>query len=313
MNSAALTNANQSGDDPSRRDRRPDRPCRSLFAAELTIWVKKMRLPVAALLCALPAFAQTPADDFRQNCSNCHTIGGGRLTGPDLKGVTTRQDSGWLTRFVMNPKAVIDGGDAYARKLVDEAGGAVMPTIQGMTPERAAALLALIETESAVDQSQFMGLRISDQPLTPQDVARGRDLFTGRATLKNGGPACVSCHGLHGLPGLGGGRLGPDLTRVYERIDGREALAAWLASPPTQTMKPLFAQRSLQPDEILPLLGFIEAAAKQGGEAGFTGRVNFLIGGLAGVVLVLLGFESVWRNRFRAVRRPLVQSGRGDR
>ncbi len=204
MNSAALTNANQSGDDPSRRDRRPDRPCRSLFAAELTIWVKKMRLPVAALLCALPAFAQTPADDFRQNCSNCHTIGGGRLTGPDLKGVTTRQDSGWLTRFVMNPKAVIDGGDAYARKLVDEAGGAVMPTIQGMTPERAAALLALIETESAVDQSQFMGLRISDQPLTPQDVARGRDLFTGRATLKNGGPACVSCHGLHGLPGLGG-------------------------------------------------------------------------------------------------------------
>jgi cytochrome c2 len=31
--------------------------------------------------------AQEAADFFRQNCANCHTIGDGRLTGPDLKGV----------------------------------------------------------------------------------------------------------------------------------------------------------------------------------------------------------------------------------
>ena len=31
------------------------------------------------------ASAQDTPDYFRQNCMNCHTIGGGRLTGPDLK------------------------------------------------------------------------------------------------------------------------------------------------------------------------------------------------------------------------------------
>lgn len=40
--------------------------------------------------------AQETADYFRQNCTSCHTIGGGRLTGPDLKDVEGRKDSDWL-------------------------------------------------------------------------------------------------------------------------------------------------------------------------------------------------------------------------
>src|SRR6516225_8108525 len=110
------------------------------------------------------AAAQETADFFRQNCASCHTIGGGRLTGPDLKDVTKKKDPDWLAQFVLNPKAVIDGGDPYAGELVKEARGVIMPTIFGMTGERAESLLKLIEAESKLEKSQFAGLQISDKP-----------------------------------------------------------------------------------------------------------------------------------------------------
>ncbi|MBI4607901.1 MAG: cytochrome c [Candidatus Rokubacteria bacterium] len=32
---------------------------------------------------------------FQEKCVSCHTIGGGRLVGPDLQGVTARRDREW--------------------------------------------------------------------------------------------------------------------------------------------------------------------------------------------------------------------------
>lgn len=265
-------------------------------------------LMVALVVPARSVSAAGLADDFRQNCFNCHTIGGGPLTGPDLKGVTEQRDRDWLIRWMLDPKAMVDAGDPQAVALVDQFNGVVMPTISGMTSDRAAGLLDLIAEESAKEESDFVGLQITDQAFTAADVAEGRALFLGRQALTNGGPACVSCHTVQGVPGLGGGRLGPDLTRVYERIEGRKALAAWLLSPPTATMKPLFNDHPLTSDEILALIAFIEAGAAQGGQAPLTGRVNFLLLGLAGLALFLFGFEAIWKGRHRTVRRALVES-----
>ena len=50
------------------------------------------------------ALAQDRVDDFRLNCTSCHTIGGGRLVGPDLLNVTERKDRAWLARFIVDPK-----------------------------------------------------------------------------------------------------------------------------------------------------------------------------------------------------------------
>jgi mono/diheme cytochrome c family protein len=69
--------------------------------------------------------AQQPTDFFQQNCTSCHTIGGGRLTGPDLKDVAKQKDRAWLERFVQNPKAMLDGGDPYALQLQQDARGVV--------------------------------------------------------------------------------------------------------------------------------------------------------------------------------------------
>lgn len=259
------------------------------------------------------ASAQDPAGFFRENCTNCHTIGGGRLTGPDLKNVGARQNRAWLAEFVVNPQAMIDKGDPYAAKLVEEARGVVMPRVAGLTPALAQSLLNLIEAESKLPKSQFAGLEISDRPFTPAEIARGRALFTGGRRLANGGPVCTSCHTVRGVAALGGGRLGPDLTQAFGRLQGRKNLASWLLAPPTPTMQPVFRKKALRSDEILPLVAYLEASAKAGGADDSAGPLNFFLLGLGGTAVALIVFGSSWKARFRAVRRPLVAgNGKGS-
>lgn len=261
---------------------------------------------VLLIMFSVAAEAQDAADFFRQNCMNCHTIGGGRITGPDLKNVSQRKDRQWLVKFLQEPKATIDAGDPYAVKLQGEARGVVMPTIAGMSPERAQLLLDMIDAESKLAKSQFAGLQISNRPFTPQEVAQGRALFAGDTKLAGGGPACVSCHTMRGLPGLSGGRLGPDLTLVYERLQGRKGLAQWLIAPASPTMAPIFKKQALKPDEILPLVAYFEAAARQGGQDDSASLVNFFLLGLGGMVVGLVSLDALWKRRFRSVRRPMV-------
>lgn len=266
-----------------------------------------------SLLGALSAAQQEPSAFFKQNCTSCHTIGGGRLVGPDLKDATARTDRGWLARFLQNPKAMMDSGDPYALKLQQEARGVVMPTIPGMTPAQIQALLEMITAESSLPRSQFAGTQVSERPLTAQDVANGRAIFLGQKALAGSGPACISCHTLRGLGGLGGGRLGPDLTRVYERLQGRKPLSAWLAAPASLTMAPVFKSHPLQPDEILALVALFQDSARKGGEDDSVSMLNFFLLGTGGMVLGLVGLNAAFRKRFRGVRRSLVHKNeRGE-
>ncbi|MGZ7029885.1 MAG: c-type cytochrome, partial [Terriglobales bacterium] len=251
------------------------------------------------LCCALfvlgvsPAsLAQAPADYFRQNCASCHTIGGGRLTGPDLKDATQRKDHAWLVQWLQNPKALIDAGDPYAQKLLQESRGVVMPAVGGMNPATANGLLDLIEAESKLPKSRFAGTQISDRPFTSQDVVAGGEIFSGKRRLAAGGPACISCHTMRGLGGLSGGRLGPDLTLVYERLQGRKGLSAWLMNPASPTMAPVFRNTQIQPEEILPLVAYFEDAAKKGGQDDSSALLNFFLLSAGAMVIGLVSLDA---------------------
>ncbi len=252
--------------------------------------------------------AQEAADFYRQNCMSCHTVGGGRLTGPDLKDVATRKDREWLLKFMLNPKGVIESGDPYAQQLVQQARGVVMPSVAGMNRARGEALLDLIGAESKLEKSQFAGVQISERPFTSSDIELGRELFTGNVALKNGGASCISCHNTHGLGGLGGGTLAPDLTTVFERYEGRKVLATWLTAPATPTMQSVFKQHPLDAEEVLPLVAYFQHTLERSPEDVSTVRLNFVLLGFAGTVLLLGVFDVVWNKRFRAVRRPLIQA-----
>ena len=260
-----------------------------------------------------PSLAQDRVDDFRLNCMSCHTIGGGRLVGPDLRNVTERKDRAWLARFIVDPKSVIDSGDAYALKLVDEARGVVMTTVPGMTLDRAMNLLDLIAAESAVESSRFAGIQLSDRPFTPADVAAGRKMFLGIQPLENRGAACVSCHSVNGIGVLAGGKLGPDLNAVFERLNGRKGLATWLSAPATPTMQAIYKNHPLDSEEILPLVAFFADKAVAPPESGQAATLIFTLLGLAGTAAALVLFDTAWRKRFRAVRQPLVEQNRVER
>ena len=107
---------------------------------------------------------------------------------------------------------------------------------------------------------------------------------------------------------MSGGRLGPDLTRVFERLQGRKNLAAWLTAPATPTMSTVFKRHALKPGEILPLIAYLEDEARKGGEDASAAPLTFFLIGLGGAALALVLFDQVWKGRFRSVRRPLVLS-----
>lgn len=261
---------------------------------------------LAILVTSSAAFAQDTPDYFRQNCMNCHTIGGGRLTGPDLKHVEQRKDREWLVQFMLNPRAILDSGDPYAAKLLEESRNVPMPLLPGMTRERAEKLLDLIEAESQLEESQFKGLQISNEPFTEDDRQAGRALFQGVRPLQAGGVACIACHTVHGQSALGGGRLGPDLTRVYERLKGRQSLSAWLMAPATETMQPVFKNHPLNADEIHALVAYFEELAPYSEADNSAGRAAFLLLGLGAACGCVFALDAAWRRRFRDVRRSLV-------
>lgn len=270
------------------------------------------RLLIAMAVLAAPLVAQEPATYFKQNCMSCHTVGGGRLAGPDLKDVTQRRDRTWLAQWMQNPKAVLDSGDTYAQALLQDSRGVVMPPAPGMNSQLAGQLVDMMEAESKLPRSQFAGVQISDRPFTPQDVALGMALYTGEKRLANGGPSCLSCHTMKGMTGLHGGRLGPDLTLVYERLQGRKGLGAWLTAPSSPTMAPVFKSASLNGDEIFALTAMFEHETKSRGQDDQTALLNFFLLGLSGAVAGLVTLDRIFKKRLTGVRRQIVHRERGE-
>ena len=83
---------------------------------------------------------------FENRCLACHSIGGGDKLGPDLYGVTKRQDVAWLTRWLENPEQMLKT-DADAKKLLEKY-KVPMPN-QNMTPEGIKQVIAYFQWADA--------------------------------------------------------------------------------------------------------------------------------------------------------------------
>lgn len=260
---------------------------------------------VLLLVAWLPATsrAQDPATFYDDNCATCHTIGGGVLGGPDLKGITARRDRDRLIRFLLDPDAFAN--DPLRVQMIKDADGLAMGPTEGLTRDLAEKLLLFIEQQSGGIPSPPAE---AFAPLTPEEAVRGRAIFEGRTPLAAGGAACVACHSGGDLPAFAGGRLAPDLGDVHQRLGGGKGLTAWLGGTPTPMMRSLYSDARLTAEEARGVAAFLEttSAAPPVRRAGFP----HVLGGLTGGLLALALIAGVGHHRFRSVRRPMVDAAR---
>ena len=104
---------------------------------------------------------ETGQQIFESLCTACHTIGKGKLIGPDLAGVTSRREEGWLKRQILEPQALLAENDPIAMQLLEEANNIPMVPL-GLSDADAIALIAYMKsTEQQADviigpPSQYM-------------------------------------------------------------------------------------------------------------------------------------------------------------
>lgn len=95
--------------------------------------------------------AQSPQEGealFREKCAACHTIGRGKLVGPDLQGVTTRRERAWLARWIQAPDRMMAERDPAAMQLLKEFNYVPMPNL-GLKDQQVKALIAYLESLEA--------------------------------------------------------------------------------------------------------------------------------------------------------------------
>lgn len=79
-------------------------------------------------------------------CVGCHTIGKGRLTGPDLAGVTERRSRVWTLAMITNPDSMLKN-DATARQLFMEY--ATPMANMNVSPDEARALYEYLRAQGS--------------------------------------------------------------------------------------------------------------------------------------------------------------------
>lgn len=225
---------------------------------------------------------------FDQKCRACHTIGGGRLVGPDLEGVIDNRDTEWLRSFIQNPGGMIAQGDPIATQLLEEY-NIQMPSL-GLTDEEIGSVLAFLGESSAEGDSP------AEIP-TSGSAQIGANIFTGQVRLQNGGSACLACHTVDGATAFGGGSLGPNLTHVLDRY-GDTGLAASLQTLPFPTMQGIFAERPLTPEEQADLYAYFEQVNGQAAPGFLSSPIWFWGAGVLGIVL-LFGVMAIFWPRQR--------------
>lgn len=225
------------------------------------------------------ADAQMPEGEtlFKLNCSTCHTIGKGKLIGPDLARVEERRDIGWIKRFIRSSQTMIQNGDPTALEVYKEYDQVLMPDPVALTLEQIDEILAYIKSTGLNAQLEAtVNLKSVQKPVIREDintsssaidnpeildeqVLKGRELFMGTVKLKAGGPSCNSCHNVTEDERAEGGIFAPDLTNVYSRIDEMEIMELATA-PRYPSMQKAYQDKSITPEEAQLIAAFLKYA-----------------------------------------------------
>lgn len=218
---------------------------------------------------------------YQAKCASCHQADGSGIAGafPPLAGNPKSADADYVESVVLE-------GLSGSIDVLGVTYNSVMPAVDDLSAGELAAVVAYVGTLATGDQPA----PTTAAPPTGGDAVHGEKLFNGSTGFSAGGAACAACHSA-GEIGFGGGSgLGPDLSDVYDRFGGDAGLGAWLGSPASATMQPLFDDKPLTEGEIADLSAFLATTT----DVEPAGGIDIVLISSIFVMLLLLGFMA-WR------------------
>ncbi|MBZ0167744.1 MAG: c-type cytochrome, partial [Candidatus Omnitrophica bacterium] len=241
---------------------------------------------------------------FVSKCIACHTVGGGKRVGPDLKGVTDRRNHNWLKKMIKTPTDMIAQKDPIAIQLLEEY--KVPMTDMGLNDEEVEEVIKYLKNPQVqVQENVAVSADTAGRPekatqriATQSEIIKGRDLFQGKIRFFNKGPSCITCHNVRNDAVIGGGTLAKDITGVFTRMGGDDGVRAILTSMPFPVMQEAYKKKPLADDEILALIAFLrkvddDQAYHQPRDYGG----NLLVAGFIGAIVLLGLYSFLWRQR----------------
>ena len=245
---------------------------------------------------------------YQDNCAVCHTIGGGRLLGPDLIDVHDRRSQQWLESFVKSSQSMVNSGDETAVALFEEYNKLPMPDPL-VNELQIIEILQYIETANAASGSESGTADESNvvestaiasapaEPITEQDIVNGQNIYQGVARLENGGAACNACHDVVNDAVIGGGILSVELTTVFSRLGG-PAVRSILGSAPFPVMRAAYLDKPLTDKEIFSLVAFFQQADQDSAYQNPRDYgVGLAVSGVIGAGVLIAFYSLLWSRR----------------
>lgn len=176
--------------------------------------------------------ADPAAEYYFYRCAGCHTVGGGKLSGPDLIQAIKWNTEDLRTGIKKMEKNVGPMTDQDIKQMID--------------------FLKDINVSARISRQKEKieaGLRAR---LPPPSFEKGEQLFKGETTLSNRGPACFSCHRFVNE----GGSLGPDLTDIKSRASSI-VLQSAIENSSYKIMRAIYTHHKITTEESLHLAEYL--------------------------------------------------------
>lgn len=229
------------------------------------------------LVNSLPA--QTGGEEiFKSVCASCHTIGKGKLVGPDLSRVYEKKNQDWLIKFIRSSQTVIKSGDEQAVAVFNEFNKIQMPD-NNYSDDQIISIIDFIKQSdggsSGAQVTDSSGITSNaDTTKAVKDTAAvqinyksaelGRALFNGFEPFLHGATPCHNCHNIKDQSFLGGGKLAIDLTKAYTKL-GPQGIRGILVNPPFPAMKAAIPD-SVTNEEINALISLLQVVDERNPE-----------------------------------------------
>ncbi len=235
---------------------------------------RQAKVTLSALLTILLiAFfaSETRAQDqgkqlFEKNCQVCHKLGGGKLVGPELMGITQLREREWLVKFIRNSKELIDSGDPLAVKVFEENNKIPMQAFTNLSDAEINSIIDYIGNWKPEEKVEFAVDVNKKDGFTEKEILRGERMFHGLIPFENGGTtACFSCHYTQNSDTINWNPSAYDLAVAFMEEDGMKIYES-LSEPTSEVMEKAHREYKLTGEEIYHMAAYLSHISGHGTE-----------------------------------------------